>query len=123
MATRVATYGVRLCQIIIKTAKWEEERMEVIHITQASKQFNKVAHVMAIGFFDGVHLGHQELLNHAKSLAEKNNVLFTALTFSPHPDEVIKGDKNRKYITPLPQKIEKMRALDRKSTRLNSSHV
>src|SRR5699024_2861138 len=108
---RVATYGVRLCQSIIKTAKWEEERMEVIHITQASEQFNKEAHVMAIGFFDGVHLGHQELLNHAKSLAEKNNVLFTALTFSPHPDEVIKGDKNRKYITPLPQKIEKMRAL------------
>lgn len=85
--------------------------MEVIHVTHASEQINTEPHVMAVGFFDGVHLGHQELLNRAKSLAAENNVLFTALTFSPHPDEVIKGDTDRKYLTPLPQKIEKMETL------------
>lgn len=85
--------------------------MEVIYVTHASEQINRKPHVMAIGFFDGVHLGHQELLNRAKSLAKKDDVLFTALTFSPHPDEVIKGDKDRTYLTPLPQKIEKMAAL------------
>jgi|SRR5690625_1715685 len=85
--------------------------MEVIYLNHASKQMNKDPHVMAIGFFDGVHLGHQELLNHARSLAFENKVLFTALTFSPHPDEVIKGEIDREYLTPLPQKIEKMASL------------
>lgn len=85
--------------------------MEVIYLDHTSKQINKEPHVMAIGFFDGVHLGHQELLDCAKSLAEKQNTLFTALTFSPHPDEVIKGKTDKKYITPLDQKIKKMAAL------------
>lgn len=85
--------------------------MEVIYVTRASEQINTEPHVMAVGFFDGIHLGHQELLKRAKSLAVENNVLFTALTFSPHPDEVIKGDTDRKYLTPLPQKIRKMETL------------
>jgi riboflavin kinase / FMN adenylyltransferase len=34
-------------------------------------------HVMALGFFDGVHLGHQTLLQQAKAIAKKENVKFT----------------------------------------------
>ncbi|MFC4557889.1 FAD synthetase family protein [Virgibacillus kekensis] len=82
--------------------------MEVIYVTHPMKRINTDEHVMAIGFFDGIHLGHQELLNRARQLARNNDVLFTAMTFSPHPDEVIKGDKERKYLTPLEQKVEKM---------------
>lgn len=85
--------------------------MEVIYVTDSSKQINSEPHIMAIGFFDGVHLGHQELLKRARTLAEKDAVPFTAMTFSPHPDEVIKGETDREYLTPLPQKIEKMAAM------------
>ncbi|AXF57031.1 adenylyltransferase/cytidyltransferase family protein [Salicibibacter kimchii] len=85
--------------------------MEVIHVNHADHGIDAKPHVMAVGFFDGVHLGHQELLNHAKELAKKNNVLFSVMTFSPHPDEVIKGDNNRKYLSPLPQKIEELEAM------------
>jgi len=85
--------------------------MEVVHLTHLDEQINKEPHIMAIGFFDGVHLGHQELLIRAKELAEKQNVLFTAMTFSPQPDEVLKGDRDRKYLLPLPQKIKKMETM------------
>ncbi|PZD84263.1 hypothetical protein DTX80_12990 [Bacilli bacterium] len=85
--------------------------MEVVYLSHLDEQIKKEPHIMAIGFFDGVHLGHQELLNHAKKLAYKNNALFTAMTFSPHPDEVIKGDKDRRYLMSLPQKIKRMAAM------------
>lgn len=46
--------------------------------------------ILAIGNFDGVHKGHQYILNHAKQIAKKNasqdnNIPVGALTFSPHP--------------------------------------
>ncbi len=86
-------------------------RMEVYYVTHPIGQINSDEQVLAIGFFDGVHLGHQQLLNRAKQIAEKKGIVFSAMTFSPHPDEVIKGDKNREYLTPLPQKVEKMAEL------------
>lgn len=44
--------------------------------------------VIAIGNFDGVHLGHQDVLANARQLADKNNYDFCVLTFSPHPRQV-----------------------------------
>lgn len=85
--------------------------MEVIHLTHSEKPVKCESHVMAIGFFDGVHLGHQELLNEARSLAERKGCKFSVMTFSPHPNEVTKKDKNRKYLMTLSQKIEKMEKL------------
>lgn len=82
--------------------------MEVIYLNHPSRLNHITDHVMAIGFFDGVHLGHQELFATAKKYASKKGMTCSALTFSPHPDEVIKGDKNRKYITPLREKIAKI---------------
>ncbi|MGG1396813.1 FAD synthetase family protein [Bacillus salipaludis] len=66
---------------------------------------------MALGFFDGVHLGHQSLLKQAKRIAVKNNLQFSAMTFDPHPNEVIKLEKDRRYLTPLDSKIERMAAI------------
>lgn len=83
--------------------------MKVINLTHSDEEINKEPHVLAIGFFDGVHLGHQQLLQRAKRLARKQGWLFSVMTFDPHPDEVIKGDSNRKYLMPLPQKIIKMK--------------
>ncbi|MEI3612161.1 FAD synthetase family protein [Pseudogracilibacillus sp. SO30301A] len=82
--------------------------MEVIYLTHLSTLKNLESHVMAIGFFDGVHLGHQELFKQAKEQARKLGIKSSALTFNPHPDEVIKGDTNRKYLTPLQEKITKI---------------
>ena len=42
--------------------------------------------VVLIGVFDGVHKGHQLLLNRAKEIADGRNII--ALTFDPHPMQV-----------------------------------
>ncbi|MEY3994961.1 MAG: hypothetical protein RL690_357 [Actinomycetota bacterium] len=42
--------------------------------------------VVVIGVFDGVHKGHQEVLNQAKKIAGDEKII--ALTFDPHPTTV-----------------------------------
>ena len=41
--------------------------------------------VIAIGNFDGLHLGHQKVINEAKHKAKKNNLPFGLMTFEPVP--------------------------------------
>lgn len=48
--------------------------------------------VLTIGNFDGVHLGHQKLLNALVHLAKENNTVSVALTFKPHPRTVLRPD-------------------------------
>lgn len=47
--------------------------------------------VFALGFFDGVHLGHQALLAACKSLADANGCKAGAVTFTTHPLAVVTG--------------------------------
>ena len=47
--------------------------------------------VFALGFFDGVHLGHQALLAACKSLADDNGCKAGAVTFTTHPLAVVTG--------------------------------
>ncbi|RXI97963.1 bifunctional riboflavin kinase/FAD synthetase [Anaerobacillus alkaliphilus] len=62
--------------------------------------------VIALGFFDGVHLGHQQVISTAKQIAVEKNMQSAVMTFNPHPKEVLRG-KNEKleYLSPLPEKI------------------
>tara|TARA_B100000900_G_C20497332_1_gene682205 strand:+ start:147 stop:1055 length:909 start_codon:yes stop_codon:yes gene_type:complete len=50
--------------------------------------------VIAIGNFDGLHLGHQKVINEAKEKAKKNKLPFGLMTFEPVP--VMFFDKNTK---------------------------
>lgn len=47
--------------------------------------------IYALGFFDGVHLGHQALLTACKELAAQHNCNAGVLTFSSHPDALTAG--------------------------------
>ena len=47
--------------------------------------------IYALGFFDGVHLGHQALLTACKALAEKHNCNPGVATFLGHPDTLVFG--------------------------------
>lgn len=49
--------------------------------------------VIALGFFDGVHLGHAALLKRARKIADEQNYLALALTFDTHPLEQITGQR------------------------------
>ena len=47
--------------------------------------------IFALGFFDGVHLGHQALLKACKALAEKHSCRAGVVTFTAHPDALVLG--------------------------------
>jgi riboflavin kinase/FMN adenylyltransferase len=67
---------------------------------------------MALGFFDGVHLGHQEVIKTAKAAADKRNLPLAAMSFFPHPKEVLsKGKKEFSYLMPLDEKQKKLEQL------------
>ena len=47
--------------------------------------------IYALGFFDGVHLGHQALLNTCKALAAEYGCAAGVQTFGNHPDALVEG--------------------------------
>lgn len=47
--------------------------------------------IYALGFFDGVHLGHQALLNACRELAKESGCKAGAVTFTAHPDGLVSG--------------------------------
>lgn len=49
--------------------------------------------IFALGFFDGVHLGHQALLKQCRALAEQQSCKAGVVTFVGHPDELVTGKK------------------------------
>ena len=68
--------------------------------------------VMALGFFDGIHKGHQTVIETAKEIANFTNRKSAMMTFDPHPSEVLrKKSEHSRYITPLDDKIEIVKSL------------
>ncbi len=57
--------------------------------------------VATIGNFDGVHLGHQQLLRHVAARAKHEGVAAVAITFDPHPIRVLAPDRAPKLLTTL----------------------
>ena len=60
--------------------------------------------VIAIGNFDGIHLGHQKVIRQAKQKAKKYNLPFGLITFEPMPVMFFKNIKSHR-INSLNQKI------------------
>jgi len=54
---------------------------------------------LAIGFFDGVHAGHQEVINHARRAAAETGGAAVAATFDPHPLKFLRPDKAPRLLT------------------------
>lgn len=67
---------------------------------------------LALGFFDGIHLGHQAVIQSAIKTAKEMEMKSAVMTFDPHPSLVLGKGKNKVlYITPLEQKIEILKSL------------
>lgn len=65
--------------------------------------------VLALGFFDGVHIGHGGLLRRTRETADRLGVPAAALTFDTHPDTLVSG-----HSVPLLNTPEDRAALMRK---------
>ena len=61
---------------------------------------------VGIGVFDGVHIGHAQLLKSLADYAEKNNSYPLAITFSPHPRALTVPEHAPKLLVPLNQRID-----------------
>ncbi|RIX51780.1 bifunctional riboflavin kinase/FAD synthetase [Paenibacillus nanensis] len=62
---------------------------------------------IAIGFFDGVHRGHQNVIKAATAHAKQSDMRSAVLTFSPHPKEVLgQGDPHYRCLTPISSKTQ-----------------
>lgn len=62
---------------------------------------------MALGYFDGVHRGHQKVILEAKKHAQEKGLQSAVMTFDPHPSVVLRKNVERvQYITPLTAKIK-----------------
>ncbi len=60
----------------------------------------------AIGVFDGVHLGHQKVLEHVRIAAAHLGVASAVVTFDTHPAHVVRPQNAPKLLTTLQQKLE-----------------
>lgn len=60
---------------------------------------------IAIGHFDGVHKGHQQVISKAVSTAQANGLASAVMTFDPHPKAILgQGQQYVQCITPLSTK-------------------
>ncbi|PPR29705.1 MAG: Riboflavin biosynthesis protein RibF [Alphaproteobacteria bacterium MarineAlpha9_Bin1] len=76
---------------------------------EMKKKFPRTA--VAIGNFDGLHLGHKGLLDYAKKLSIKNEALLLVFTFYPHPLRIIRPGNEPQKILSFRSKIRKMSEL------------
>ncbi len=61
--------------------------------------------IVTIGSFDGVHLGHQAVLEHISALADKVNGKKIVVTFDPHPRKIIGKHHEIDILTTTTEKI------------------
>ncbi|MCG7342914.1 bifunctional riboflavin kinase/FAD synthetase [Sporosarcina sp. ACRSL] len=81
--------------------------MEIYHLQYPSHTTNdeKGPFSLAIGFFDGLHKGHQTVINGAKAKAAELGIRSAVMTFDPHPSHLFgKGVNKVGYITKYPEK-------------------
>lgn len=63
--------------------------MEVIRSNEINN--TKEAHAVALGMFDGVHLGHKKVIQAAINFAKENNIKSAIITLENHPRELTRG--------------------------------
>ncbi|MFC5603109.1 bifunctional riboflavin kinase/FAD synthetase [Sporosarcina koreensis] len=81
--------------------------MEIYHLHYPSHTAvdDKGPFSLAIGFFDGLHKGHQTVINEAITKAEQLGIRTAVMTFDPHPSHLFgKGREKVGYITKYPEK-------------------
>ena len=61
--------------------------------------------IVTVGTFDGVHFGHQKIIQRLQKIAKKNNGESILLTFDPHPRKILHNDKGLKLIHTINEKI------------------
>jgi riboflavin kinase/FMN adenylyltransferase len=77
--------------------------VKIIETTSSLEELAKVeaGSVLTIGNFDGVHLGHQEIISIARKLADQRDSELVLMTFEPHPVAILYPEKAPGVLTPM----------------------
>lgn len=63
--------------------------------------------VLTVGTFDGIHLGHREIIKELLEIAKEKNLTSSLLTFEPHPKTVVQDSPHRiNLLTTLEEKLQ-----------------
>jgi riboflavin kinase/FMN adenylyltransferase len=78
--------------------------LEIIHSLKNYSQNDQT--IVTIGTFDGVHIGHQKIIEKVVQTAKKINKKSVLLTFFPHPRMVLQKDSNIQLINTIDERAE-----------------
>ena len=80
--------------------------MEVIYINDLNDIRNSEELCLALGYFDGIHLGHLQLIEECNKIAKKKNLVSSLLTFDPAPSSILNPEKYLGNINSLNDKLD-----------------
>jgi riboflavin kinase/FMN adenylyltransferase len=87
--------------------------MKILHnlleIPQSNGQYPQIG--LTIGNFDGVHLGHRQLLKKIKAECALKSLLFVVVTFIPHPQKILQPEKERFLINSYEQRRKLLKSM------------
>jgi riboflavin kinase/FMN adenylyltransferase len=94
-----------LCMVISLILE-QNSNVTQVKIYRDLKKFNAQNPVLTIGTFDGVHLGHRNIIGRLHDLAKAINGESVIFTFDPHPRKIVApGENNLRLLTTLNEKI------------------
>ena len=82
--------------------------MEVIHFPEDPRRNWLVHPVLGLGNFDGLHRGHQKIVERVKRGAIERGGTAMAMTFDPHPPRVVRPDKAPALLMTTEQRLEEL---------------
>lgn len=80
--------------------------MDVVYFPDDPRPSRWMSPVLALGNFDGLHRGHQKIIERVRRSAADRNGASLVLTFDPHPPRVVRPDKAPPLLMTMPQKLE-----------------
>jgi len=79
--------------------------MDVVYFPDDPRPPRWMSPVLALGNFDGLHRGHQKIIERIRQSAGDRGTTALVLTFDPHPPRVVRPDKAPPLLMTMPQKL------------------
>ncbi|MBL8135965.1 MAG: riboflavin biosynthesis protein RibF, partial [Acidobacteria bacterium] len=79
--------------------------MDVVYFPDDPRPPRWMSPVLALGNFDGLHRGHQKIVERIRRSAADRGATALVLTFDPHPPRVVRPDKAPPLLMTMPQKV------------------